>query len=70
MLKFFGLLTVFASVFGGFLLAKGQLAALWQPAEIIIVLGAAVGSYIISNPMPVLRDTLSQLRRISGSSIG
>ncbi|MBY5920036.1 flagellar motor stator protein MotA [Ferrimonas balearica] len=64
MLKFFGLLTVIASVFGGFLLAKGQLAALWQPAEVLIVMGAAIGSYIISNPMPVLRDTLSQLKGI------
>ncbi|MBY5991963.1 flagellar motor stator protein MotA [Ferrimonas balearica] len=67
MLKFFGLIIVVASVFGGFVLASGHLPALWQPAEIIIVLGAAIGAYIISNPSSVLKDTLGQLREIVSS---
>ncbi len=44
-----GVATVLASVLLGYLIVGGHLAVLNQPAEFIIILGSAVGSFIISN---------------------
>lgn len=52
-----GLLVVIVSVLGGYVANGGHLYVLWQPFEIIIILGAAIGSYIISNPKSVLKHT-------------
>ena len=48
-----GLLIVFGSVFGGYSV-HGDLAILWQPIEFVIILGAGIGAFIISNPKAVL----------------
>jgi chemotaxis protein MotA len=47
-----GIFVVFAAVIGGFLMEKGNLFVLLQPAEALIVLGAAVGIVLASNPPP------------------
>lgn len=47
MQKIFGLLVVLGCVFGGYFEAGGQLIAIWQPAEIIIIVGAGLGAMII-----------------------
>lgn len=44
-----GYIIVFSSVIGGFLLAGGHVAALIQPAEFIIIVGAAVGAFITAH---------------------
>jgi len=44
-----GYVLVFASVIGGFLMAGGHVAALIQPAELVIIGGAAVGAFVVSN---------------------
>jgi chemotaxis protein MotA len=49
-----GLVIVMGSVLGGFLLSKGQMAVLLQPYELLIILGAAVGTLLIANPLPVV----------------
>ena len=56
MQKIFGLLVVLGCVFGGYFEAGGQLIAIWQPAEIIIIVGAGLGAMIIGNPMHVLKE--------------
>lgn len=61
MLVIVGSVIVLGSVVGGYLMAKGPLAVLFQPAELIIIGGAAVGSLIISTPMPVLKGLGAQL---------
>lgn len=43
------------SVLGGYVLAHGELMALWQPFEIIIIGGAALGAFLISNPPKVIK---------------
>jgi chemotaxis protein MotA len=48
-----GLLVVFGSVLGGYL-PHGDFSVLIQPLELLIIGGAAVGAFIISNPKPVL----------------
>ena len=45
-----GLLIVLISVLGGFALEGGNLGVLIQPAELVIIGGAAVGSVVISAP--------------------
>lgn len=51
-------------VFGGFVLASGKLIALWQPAEMVIILGAGFGALIIGNSAEVLKETWRQLKAI------
>ncbi len=64
-----GLLIVISSVIGGYLLSHGYLLALWQPYELLVILGAATGALIISNPPHVLKAVKSgfpQLLKKSG----
>ena len=55
MLVILGIAVVFAAVFGGFLLEKGNPYVLMQPAELLIVGGAAVGIVLVANPSGVIR---------------
>jgi len=64
MSKLLGLLIILLSVFGGYVWAGGNLSSLWQPAEILIIFGAGVGSLIIANPKAVLADMYAQLREL------
>lgn len=50
-----GYIIILGSVFGGFALAGGHLKAVWQPIELIIIGGAAVGSLVVGNNMQVLK---------------
>ena len=59
-----GFLVVFAAVLGGYVLSHGDIRALWQPYELLIIGGAACGAFIISNPAKVTVDTLKQLPRL------
>jgi|SRR5579871_1097680 len=54
MLAFVGLLLVFGAVLGGFLLEKGNLYLLMQPAEVFIIVGAAAGIILVANPKTVI----------------
>ncbi|CAM3665744.1 MULTISPECIES: flagellar motor stator protein MotA [Vibrio] len=62
MQKFFGAITVLLCVFGGYMWAGGQLGAIWQPAEFLIIIGAAAGSLIIGNPPQVLKEMRRQVK--------
>ena len=55
MLVLFGIVVVFAAVFGGYLLEHGNIHVLLQPAELLIVGGAAFGIVLIANPVAVIR---------------
>ncbi|SNY67684.1 flagellar motor stator protein MotA [Enterobacter sp. CC120223-11] len=57
MLVIIGYLVVIATVFGGFVLAGGQLAALFQPIELLIIGGAGVGAFIVGNNAKSLKAT-------------
>src|SRR5690554_7600836 len=56
MLLIIGAVIVVASVLGGYVLHGGHLMVLWQPTEILIIGGAAVGSFIIANPMHTVKE--------------
>src|ERR1035438_3396964 len=67
MLAILGLVVVFAAVLGGFVLEKGSLYVLMQPAELLIVGGAAIGITLVANPPALIRlmarGAFSLLRR-------
>ncbi len=54
MFVFIGLGIVIACVMGGYLGAGGHAGVLWQPFEFLIILGAAIGAFLISNPKFIL----------------
>src|SRR5690606_33977143 len=56
-----GYLVVIGSVIGGFALAGGHLAALMQPLELLMIGGAALGAFLVSNPRKVLMATMQAL---------
>lgn len=68
MLILIGFAVVFASIIAGYVLSGGQLLALWQPFEIIVILGAAIGAFIASNPMHVLKEVAHNLGGLFGAS--
>ncbi|KTD66157.1 flagellar motor stator protein MotA [Legionella spiritensis] len=55
MLILIGYVVILLSVFGGFALAGGHLAAVFQPVELLIIAGAAIGSLIVGNNLGVLK---------------
>jgi chemotaxis protein MotA len=54
MLVIVGIVVVIASVVGGYMANGGHLGVLFQPFEVVIIVGAAIGGFIISNRKPVL----------------
>ena len=56
-----GILIVLGSVAGGFVLSKGNLLALFQPYELLIIGGAAGGAFVISNPGTLIKATMKNL---------
>ncbi len=67
MFTIIGASIVIACVIGGFLLEKGNLAVLFQPVELLIIGGAAVGGFIIASPMKVIRAVMGGIvKMLSG----
>ncbi|QGZ38779.1 chemotaxis protein MotA [Pseudoduganella flava] len=61
MLVILGFIVVLASVLGGFALQGGHLAALFQPTELLIIGGAALGAFFVANDGKAIRATLGAL---------
>jgi chemotaxis protein MotA len=49
-MAFVGILIVFGCVAGGFLMAGGHVGVLIQPSEFVVIIGAAIGTLVISAP--------------------
>lgn len=56
-----GSIIVCACVLGGFAAGGGHLVSLWQPFELVIILGAAGGGFVIANPMSVVVKSLKSI---------
>lgn len=52
-----GLVVTFGCVLGGFMAMGGHIEVLLQPWEFVIILGAAIGVFLIANPMKTVKDT-------------
>jgi chemotaxis protein MotA len=63
-----GILVVFGAVLGGYLMEHGNLKVLAQPAELLIILGAGIGTVLTANPPSVLKAILGGLAAVFGNS--
>ena len=59
MFSIIGIVVVFGCVVAGYLMEHGKLMVLMQPAELIIILGAAIGTVLIANPLHILTKIAS-----------
>ena len=55
MVPIIGILVVIGAVVGGYLLERGHIRVLMQPAELLIIAGAALGTLLIGNPPRILK---------------
>jgi chemotaxis protein MotA len=62
MLFLFGLFVVVGSVITGYLMHYGELRLLYQPNELLIIIGSGIGASIIGNPLDNLKETLKALK--------
>ena len=53
-----GMIVVFGCLLGGFAAMGGHIDVLWQPFEYIIILGSAIGTFFVANPMKVVKEQL------------
>lgn len=53
----FGMVIVISSILGGYAALGGNLGVLWNPFEIVIICGSAMGAFVIANPTKLLKDT-------------
>ena len=61
MLVIIGYIIVCASVFGGFAMAGGHMAALFQPLELLMIGGAAAGAFLVGNNGKAIKATIAAL---------
>jgi chemotaxis protein MotA len=64
MFSIVGIVLVFACVIGGFLMEKGKLGVLVQPAELVTIGGAAIGTVLAANPMYILKKIVGGLMSV------
>jgi chemotaxis protein MotA len=54
-----GIVVVFGCIAAGYLMEHGNIRVLIQPAELVIIAGAAAGTVLIANPMHILKKILA-----------
>jgi chemotaxis protein MotA len=67
MLAIVGFIIVAVSVIGGFMMEGGQMLVLFQPAEFLIIGGAALGSILVASPVKIVKMMIGQIMGILGS---
>jgi chemotaxis protein MotA len=68
MFTIIGIVVVFGAVLGGFLMEHGHVRVLVQPAELIIIGGAGVGTVLIANPLHILKQIAGGIGGVFGGS--
>lgn len=66
MIGFVGIATIFVMVFGGYLAAGGKMGIILKslPFEMMMIGGAAIGAFLISNDMPAVKHTLKDVGKV------
>lgn len=52
-----GLVVTLGSLLGGYMAVGGHLYVLWEPFEYVMIIGMALGTFIMGNPKKVIMDT-------------
>ena len=68
MFAIIGIVVVFGCVVAGYLMEHGNLRVLIQPAELIIIGGAAVGTLLVANPLHTLKKIAGGIGGVFGGS--
>ena len=68
MFSIIGIVVVFGCIAAGYLMEHGNMKVLIQPAELIIIGGAALGTVLIANPLHILKQIAAGLGATFGSS--
>ncbi len=68
MFSIIGIVVVFGCVVAGYLMEHGNLKVLMQPAEMVVILGAAIGTVLIANPIHILKKIGSGIGGAFGGS--
>ncbi|MBZ5570596.1 MAG: flagellar motor stator protein MotA [Acidobacteriia bacterium] len=63
-----GIVVVFGAVIGGYLMEHGSIRVLLQPAELLIIGGAAAGTVLIANPLHILKQIAGGVAGVFGGS--
>jgi chemotaxis protein MotA len=64
MIVVIGFIVVTGAIAGGYLMEHGNLYVLLQPAEVLIIFGAAFGAFLIASPMRVIKSTAGSVLTI------
>ncbi len=56
-----GYIVICGAIFGGYALAGGHLGGLWQPVELLMIFGGALGAFVVGNDSKALKATLKAL---------
>jgi chemotaxis protein MotA len=64
-MQILGILIVLGAVFGGYMMMGGSAGAIWQPIELVVICGAAIGALVLGNPKHVLAELFSQMKKIA-----
>ncbi|MBQ1765471.1 MAG: flagellar motor stator protein MotA, partial [Aquincola sp.] len=59
-----GILIILGCVFGAFVFHGGALSMIWQPVELVIIVGAGAGALVLGNPGHVLSELWLQVRKV------
>jgi chemotaxis protein MotA len=68
MFAIIGIVIVFGAVVGGYLMEHGNLRVLLQPAELLIIGGAGMGTVLIANPLHILKAIAGGIGGVFGGS--
>ena len=68
MFTIIGIVVVFGCIVAGYLMEHGNLKVLVQPAELIIIGGAALGTVLIANPLHILKAMIGGVMGAFGGS--
>ena len=68
MFAIIGILVVFGAVVAGYLMEHGNLKVLIQPAELVIIGGAAIGTVLVANPLHILKKIAGGCAGVFGGS--
>lgn len=68
MFAIIGIVIVFGCVVAGYLMEHGNLRVLVQPAELIIIGGAAIGTVLIGNPLHIIKKIAGGIGGVFGGS--
>ncbi|MBZ5723120.1 MAG: flagellar motor stator protein MotA [Acidobacteriia bacterium] len=68
MFAIIGIVVVFGAVVGGYLMEHGNIRVLLQPAELLIIGGAGLGTVLIANPLHILMKIVKGLSGVLSGS--